>query len=390
MNFGYLYEEDGIYLTTMRNRMMSTSWDDVEFEYICEDLTCNHKGENCSAKLVDHGDDSASMEFYVKYQDKLIIFDSYAEDQESENGENDEEFCMDFRYKTDVYEANLDGTNRVKKLEFDGSIAVADAGKTVALIDNKLFFGGPLREYIETPINIDGTNGDPITAYDAAIYEVDLDDYTCKTYAEFFNDPDASWNFRMNIFDGEIYVCIDNSEEDKAVWYQINPKTDESKLIKEFSTGIPRLDGVMDDTIYYHYEDGGLILYTESIKDENSDTKEFLSLEGTTLDEKGYGLTAFILDDSIVVRTAASAEEGEDFSEFTWYDTNGEAIQTIKYDKDITGVTAVGDRLIYMTPYEEQEEWWCNKDNFDKLAENSTYIGSILGEEHDTIDAETN
>jgi hypothetical protein len=43
-----------------------------------------------------------------------------------------------------------------------------------------------------------------------------------------------------------------------------------------------------------------------------------------------------------------------------------------------------------MTPYEEQEEWWCNKDNFDKLAENSTYIGSILGEEHDTIDAETN
>jgi hypothetical protein len=118
MNFGYLYEEDGIYLTTVGDRMMSSSWDDVNFEYICEDLTCDHQGESCSAKLVDHGEGTVPLGFCVKYQDKLIIFDSYAEDKSPDGVETDVDFyAMDFRYQTDVYEANLDGTNRVKNLK---------------------------------------------------------------------------------------------------------------------------------------------------------------------------------------------------------------------------------------------------------------------------------
>jgi hypothetical protein len=390
MDFGYLFEEDGIYLTSSENRMMSTTWDDVDFEYICADLTCDHKGEGCSAKLVDHGDGIISSGFGVKYQDKLIIFDSYAELKSSDSVETDEDFyASDFRYKTDVYEANLDGTNRVKKLEFDGSIEATYVSNAVALIDNKIFFGGPLRDYTETPINEDGTTGEPTIEYDGAVYEVDLDNYTCKTYATFTDDPDPSWLYSMSIYDGNIYASEYNSVENKTRWYQINPETEKDLLLKEFSTGYPLLEGVIDDTIYYQDDEKNLTIYTSPINDSEKENV-FLTFEGTATEDAADIFNVFTLDDMILVQTSGSADEGNDYSEYTWYDTDGNAKKTVKYDKYITYADVVGDRIIYMTPYEEQEEWWCNKEDFENLEEKSTYIGSIFGREHDTIDAETN
>jgi hypothetical protein len=374
MNFGYFFEEDGIYLTTEENRMMSSSWEDVNFEYICEDLTCDHKGEDCSARLIENGDGTDSVEFYVKYQDKLIIFDSYA----VVDGEmNDTLWKTTQSYKTTVYEANSDGSNRVKKMEFDGSIAATSVSYAVALADDKLFFGGPMRDYVERPINEDGTLGDPYTEYDGAVYEIDLQNYTCKTYGDFYNDHDESWNYRMRIFDGGVYACVDNTQENKATWYQINQDTDESRMIKEFSSGFPWLDGVIDNQIYYHDIEEDLTLYT-SLMDDTEDESVFFTFDGTSL-------SVFILDDNIIVRTAASFDEGNDFSEFTWYNTEGKELKTVKYDKYITDVTVVGDRLVYMTPFEEKEEWWCDKADFENLEEKSTYIGSIWGREHDEL-----
>lgn len=373
LHYNYFYEEDGI-LYSSSDRFMYSEWNPVEFDYICTDLTCDHRQSDCSAIKVSQGD--IGGEFALYYNDKLIIIDSYSMNVDEGSSPEDDKITMSNTWKTDVYEADVDGTNRKKVQSFSGSVFSYVANAAV-LVNGKLYFGGATED--KTEIFLDDKTGvqtDVVVTYDDVIYCVDLNDYSIETFAETKGKDDSAYSYNMKVFDGHVYAIEYSSQADKAMWYRINIADNTCSEIIQFDSNMPRFVGAIEDTVYYYYEEEP-VLYAMDV--EKLEEREVLSVE---LDS----IYAWILDGQLLVQTDNSMEEGSYFSEYTLFDSEGNAGQVYHFDDYVTFFEGLGDKLIFVKPFDEgRSEWWCEKDDLADLLDKGIYIGDFLGSNNDKL-----
>ncbi len=374
MFYGYFYQEDGIFLTTYE-RFMYSGWDAPSFEYICTDLTCSHKQEDCSAKQVS-GDEDIVTQFGLYYDEKLVIVVSRGK-YEFLNGEDENVKITEDVYTTDVYEADPDGSNRRKVASFAGSGDRTNGPFSALLVGSRLYFGGPTKKREETTLNKEtGEMSDLKIFYDDAIYCVNLEDYSVQTYAETKEKSEDVYLYNMHVYDGYVYAIESDTQNGKGMWYRIDPQTDECKEIAHFDGDIPWFIGAIDDTVYYNYS-GDNHIYSLGIADSKEET--LISLD------EGMEAYAVVIDRQLVVETDESLEEGNYSVEYTLFDQDGNAGEVYQYDDYFTFADVIGDRIVFIKPFSEKEEWWCEKGDFAGILEKGTYIGDFIGASHDQL-----
>lgn len=375
LSFQYFYTDDCITMTSTE-RIMYSEWEPVEFDYICTDPSCSHLIESCSARTIER----SSNDFSIVYRNRLIILHSYFKSISNIDSENNME--LEINYYTDVYEADLDGSNRSKKLTFLGGIAAPQISHAAVLADGKIYFGGPT-ENVTKYVYEDGygvvNEEDSANRNSDAVYCLDLNDYTVETFADTQDRAGGdAWMYQLYEFDGFIYAIVSNFQDDCAVWYRIDPSMGECREILRFDSDIAVFCGAIEDTVYYYYDKHGETLYAKDIASEEE--KEIMSVS-----REGAHVIAFILDGKILFQTDGSFEDGSFMSEYALLDRDGNSLDIIHYDDYITFLDVVGNRLIYFRTNAEHDEWWVDKSELANLVENGVSIGTIWGEPQDTL-----
>lgn len=380
LSYGYFYQEDGICLTGA-GRFMYADWKEPEFEYICTDLTCDHVGSGCSARRIkQEGQDGG--EFCLRYEDRLIIMNSYSEWEEIKN---DDPAIMESQrhWYTDVYEADLNGTNREKKATIEGGLITENAPFAAVQAGDYVFFGGPSLEHRKIIMDSDtGLAEEEEESYDGAIYRIDLADYSCQKYGEHLNGEGTPSNYDVYVFDHYVYGMerFLKAEEDmeyteQARWFRIDLMTDECRFIREFSY-VPGFEGAIGDRLYYVNGEGDLYMLAMDAPEE-----EQLVMQAKG-DIRAYGI---VLDDEIMVATDGNMEGENRFSEYTWLDKDGQELRTVRYKEWVSPLDRIGDYFVYTVPFTEEPEWWCDMADIPELEEKSTYIGHFIGWKQDEL-----
>ncbi|MCM1056444.1 MAG: hypothetical protein NC517_02410 [Firmicutes bacterium] len=377
MSYGYFYGEEGI-VASSSERFLYSDWEPVDFDYICMDPTCSHQIESCSARAIQ---DEASYlrDFCLVYGERLIILHSFFQLTVDEVSEMTQDWII--AYQTDVYEADLDGSNRRKMTAFPGSIAYPDDTHAGILVDGKFYFGGPTeeRERIELDARGEWQTFEPWTT--DAIYCLDLNDYTTETFAATEDQAgDASaYQYKLYEYDGRIYAIISNYQGDSAVWYRIEPETGVCEEILRFDSNAARFQGAIGDTVYYTYDNSWDTLYARDILTE-AEEREIM----TITDEVVIAIP-FVIDGQILFMTNYCLE-GDDFmAEYAVLDRDGNVLDRIRYDDYITFLDVIGDKLLYFKNYPDYEVWWVDKDEIINLLEKGVRIGPLSGAKLDTL-----
>ena len=378
LSYGYFFEEDGIVVSSLE-RFMYSDWDPVEFDYICMDPTCSHLADSCSAHTLS-GELEIKRDFSLLYQDKLIILHAYWQLTINELSEAAEEWIT--VYQTDVYEADLDGSNRRKKATFSGSIY--DPGMTYAAIlaDGKLYFGGPTKERERIEL---GDQGEWLAFENwvsDAIYCLDLNDYTLETFAVTENKEGtaAAYMHQFYEYDDMIYGIISNFQGDSAVWYRIDPEAGVCEEIMCFDSNVARFHGAIGNTVYYWYENSWQTLYARDLAAETEE-REIISATGEDMI-----VIPFVLDGQLLCMTEYRYEGEDRMAEYMVLDPEGNILDRIRYDDYITFLDVVGDKIMYFRGYPGWEVWWAEKEDLKDLLDKGVRIGPLNGAKLDTLE----
>ena len=376
LSFGYFYGEDGIVVSS-GERFLYSDWEPVEFDYICMDPTCSHLNENCSARTIQD-EASALGDFCVAYQDRLIIFHAYF--QYVSNDTSKEVWDTSTVYQTDVYEADPDGSNRRKMATFSGMIGNPLVPHATALVEGKLYFGGPTEVRNKIEQDIPSGEQEIKTLVSAAVYCLDLNDYTIETFMVMENKEGAPvYKYQIYEFDGMIYWIINYVQDDDAILYRSDPGTGVCEEILRFDSCAVMFDGVIGNTVYYWYENSGKTLYARDIS-VGANEREIMTVSGENM-----FASAYILDGQLLIMTDRCIEAENRMTEYTVLDPEGKIVDTIRYDAYIDFLDVVGDKIIYFRGYPEWEVWWADKEDLTDLSEKGVRIGPLYGWRLDTL-----
>lgn len=381
LSYRYFYEEDGIALTSTEHFMYS-DWEPIEFDYICTDPTCSHLIGSCSARTISTVENTQE-DFSIVYQDHLVIVHPYFEWEFNENSETTVDVSN--IWHTDVYEADLDGSNRIKKATFSGAIGSTSITYAAILMDGKLYFGGPTET--RSVQKLDEETADVIELQNwisDAVYCLDLNDYTIETFVAAQDREGEGYQYQFYEFDGNVYAIMSNFMDDCAVWYRIHPATGECEEILRFDSNVARFYGAIGDTVYYTYENSEKTLYARDLT-EGAGEREIMTESGEDL-----SVCAFILDGQILFRTDCDYEGENRMTEYTVLDKEENILDTLHYDEYVTFLDVVGDKLIYFTTFSNEEERWADKADLANLLENGVCIGPFIGEKQDILSYEAN
>ena len=374
LHCGYFYQENKLNLTTKDHFMESESWNPIEFDYICQDITCNHKGVKCEAGFIASTDifredveRTGENIFSFEYNGKRIIVDTYLDECITEQQEMMQEWKM--LYKTDIYKANQDGSNRKLILSFDGGINSTAGANSAVLYNGKLYLGGIMNMTAMAKQNEKTQMIEALETYiNHAFYEIDMSTYEVKAIGKENCLLDGGYSYQVFQEGDWIYFIRYSSLNQKADWYVINNITGESRNIISFESETPYIEGIIDDCIIA-YKGNELYLY-------NWLEKDTMDMIYKSEDEN---LIASVLEDEIWVATDKSFDKGNDYIEYIVLDKNGNVIKNNYYSEYITFLEVMGERVVYLKPLtEEIEEWWCDWDQVETL-EGSTYIGTFFG-----------
>ena len=377
----YFYEGDGIVISS-GERFMYSDWGPVEFDYICMDPTCSHLSAGCSARAVSNEGEMLN-DFSLLYEDRLIILHAYREvDAETWSNEDSGTEITEYHdvYYTEVYEADPDGSNRRKKTTFPGAISNTIISYTAVLVDGKLYFGGPTEDWSRWEYENYGENMTSSFGFSDAIYCLDLNDYTLETFAVTKEKEGMGDMYQLYEYDGMIYAIESSFQEDRAVWYRIDPAAGGCEEILRFDSDVARFCGAIGDTVYYYYDaNSSEKLYARDIA-AGAEEQEIMRVAGENMD-----VMAFILDGQILFRTERSLEEGSRMTEYAVLDRDGNLLDTIRYNDYIVFLDVVGDKLIYFRMGSDWEHWWADKADLEDLVEKGTQVGPFTGNRLDTL-----
>ncbi|MDE6639019.1 MAG: hypothetical protein K2K63_00650 [Acetatifactor sp.] len=376
LSYGYFLGEEGIVISS-GERFLYSDWEPVEFDYICMDPTCSHLSESCSARTIQD-EASALGDFCVAYQDRLIIFHAYF--QYVSNDTSKEVWDTSTVYQTDVYEADPDGSNRRKMATFSGMIGNPLVPHAIALVEGKLYFGGPTEVRNKIEQDIPSGEQEITTLVSAAVYCLNLNDYTIETFMVMENKEGAPvYKYQIYEFDGMIYWIINYAQDDDAILYRSDPGTGACEEILRFDSCAVMFDGVIGNTVYYWYENSGKTLYARDIS-AGATEREIM-----TVTEEVMFASAYILDGQLLIMTDRCMEEENRMAEYTMLDPEGKILDTIRYDDYITFLDVVGDKIIYFRGYPEWEVWWADRADLTDLPEKGVRIGPLYGWRLDTL-----
>lgn len=212
-----------------------------------------------------------------------------------------------------------------------------------------------------------------------AIYCLDLNDYTLETFAVTENREGLGYQYQFYEYGGMIYGIISSFQEDRAVWYRIDPGAGVCEEILRFETNVARFQGAIGNTVYYYYDNSGKTLYAMDIA---AGAKE---REIITVTEEDMSLITFIFDGQILFMTDCSMEGENCMTEYAVLDRSGKVLDTIRYNDYITFLDAVGDKLVYYRTFADCDEWWADKENIADLTEKGVPIGPFYGPGLDTL-----
>ena len=380
---GYFYEEDGIVVSS-GERFLYSDWEPVDFDYLCMDPSCSHLGAGCSAHAVSN-EGKVTNDFSFLYRDRLIILHTYCEvDSETVTGEDagTEMMITEVResYYTDVYEADLDGSNRRKKADFQGGISNTVTAYSAVLADGKLYFGGPAERNSRWKYTDGGANMTSSFWLSDAIYCLDLENYTMETFAVTQDKEGQGDMYQLYEYDGMIYAVVSSFLDDRAVWYRIDPAAGTCEEFLRFDANVARFCGAIGDTVYYFYEDSPKTLYARDIAEEAAE-REIMTVTGEDMH-----VIAFVLDGQLLIQTDRVYEGENRMTEYALLDRDGNLLNTIRYDDYIVFLDAFGDKLIYFRMGSSGwEHWWADKEALTELVEAGTKLGPFQGSGLDTL-----
>lgn len=380
----YLFMEDGIGIA--EERFMFSDWENPEFLYTCTDFTCSHTKEGCTSLREQHTDDKRDIHHisskFVYYNDKMIIFDVYeiTQFQETVEGENTIVNKIINNRITDVYEADMEGGNRKLVHTFEGG---PESVGTCLLIDNEVVFGGAksitkISKYEEDEVHSS-------KECDEAIFALNLDNYSVKEYE--IDDSVSYGIYHMRAYDNYVYavlrtdvilgdggVVVDNADEK---WYRVDLENDTCELINEIEDKDVAFFGVIDNKMYYSYYND--IIYCREVGD-NTQEKEFIKINHDIP-------VGFIYDDMIAIMTEAENDGSNYKIKYVWYDSDGKELFSHEYNEWLIFSEVIGDRIIYMRPFEEGiPQLWIDKDDVEKLETDGTLIGNMSVKGIDNIE----
>ncbi len=374
LHCGYFYQDDKLSLATSKHFMESDSWNPVVFDYICQDISCNHKGAKCKASFIastdifrDDVERTGENIFSFDYNGKRIIVDTYLDECIIEQHEMMQECKM--LYKTDIYKANQDGSNRKLILSFDGGIDSNVGAHSAVLYNGKLYFGGKMNMAAMAKQNEETKMIESLeVCIDHAFYEIDMSTYKVKTIGKENCPLDGGYACQVFQEGDWIYFIRYSTLNQKADWYVTNNVTGESRKIISFESETPYIKGIIDDCIIANK---GNVLYRYDWLE-----KDTMDVIYTSEDENPV---VCVLEDEIWVATDKSFDKGNDYIEYMILDKEGNKVGTNSYSEYITFLEVMGERVVYVKPLTEDiEEWWCDWDKVSTL-EGSTYIGTCFG-----------
>lgn len=379
LSHDYFFGEDGLTAVSLE-RFLYSDWEPAEFDYICMDPTCSHQTESCSARRVQD-ENNMWKDFCFVYGDRLIILHSYFQLTVEEVSETVQDW--NHLYQTDVYEADLDGSNRRKVASFSGSMESPSMSYAAVLADGKLYFGGPSKELIRMEYDARGQFLTLETRIDDALYCLDLNDYTLETFAAVENKEvgdEEGYQYQVYEFDGMIYGIISCFQGDRAEWYRIDPGAGVCEEILRFDSHVARFQGAIGDTVYYTYENSWDTLYAKDIFAE-AEEREIM----TITDDVAMAIP-FVIDGQILFMTNYCIEGDNLMSEYTVLDPEGNILERIQYDDYIVFLDVVGDRILFFRGYPDSEIWWADRGELAELSEKGVRIGPFSGGKLDTME----
>ena len=379
LSYGYFFEKDGI-LVSAGERFLYSDWEPVEFDYICMDPTCTHLNDNCSARAVQ--DEAGTLkDFSLLYQDRLIILHVYSQNVLHDFSE--EVWDYSIMYQTEVYEADPDGSNRKKVAAFSGTIEVPAIPHAAVLADGKLYFGGPTEVRSRIEQDIQGGGQKSRTWVSAAVYCLDLNDYTIETFTVMEDkEGTPAYLYPIYEYDGMIYWMIHFIQDDSSVLYRSDPVGGICEEILRFDSSAVMFGGVIGDTVYYWYENGEKTFYARDIA-TGAEEREIMTVPG-----EGRVVISFVLDGQLLIMTDRCMEGADRMAEYTVLDPEGKALDTIRYDDYITFMDVVGDKIIYfkLNSDSEWEIWWVDKADLKDLTQKGVRLGPLNGANLDALE----
>ncbi len=359
----YYFSEDEILVAT-GDRFMSSDWDEIGFDYICTDPLCAHKSESCTAVSTL---DSAESMCAVEYNGKLIMLKEYEEFDREDISETIRKETK--KYYVDIYEAELDGSNRKHKLTVEGSVKSEDLYANVIVAGGYVWFGGTKSDCTISELDKGYTY-----SCENAVFAVDLSDYTVKEYALEKDVTALDCTNQFAVGEDGVYVSKYSSGENTTSIYYIDVGNDTCELI--FKGEKCHIIGELEDRLFY-YDDEGNMYYREL---SNPDEEKAFTGEGY---ETGG---AVIIRDTLAVMSKCVVQDGAYDIEYTFYDGLGNVVEKQAYDKYVGFYGEIGDKILYVNPFDKEGMWWTDTDDLSKVPETGIYIGTFLGYEHDTLD----
>lgn len=362
IHYSYFYKNDEI--TISDKRYMNSGWDNVEFNYACNDSECTHVNDYCTAIINDKTTEKPCS-IHFNHNGKMIVFDT-VDNKKRATMDSDNIFGREFYRTTDIYEVDTESLKWTKVGTFDGGIQTSTLSYVAVKLDNIVVFGG-IKE-----ITIGDKNGHDCTG---AVYFVNLDDYSVQ---EYILNENTKYPYRLyNIYeyDGYVYVStgcdFTTSEKEHTIhekWYRIDLVNGTCDLVAEFNEEVWFL-GAIGDVIYYTYYDNNI--YCREIG-KSSDEQLYMTVD---MQEA----IAFVHDDKVAVMTDCDNFGNAGAVEYTWYDVAGNKLETHKFDEWIIFLDVVGDRLIYLKPFSSENGWWIDKNKVSEINTSGTYIGDYRG-----------
>ncbi|MCM1056441.1 MAG: hypothetical protein NC517_02395 [Firmicutes bacterium] len=376
LSYGYFYGEDGDGISvSSTERFMYSDWEPVEFDYICMEPTCSHRGGTCSARTIS-GTGDEKKDFSFIFKDRLIILHGYSQLVDNESSESVWDHST--VYQTDVYEADPDGRGRRKVATFSGMISSPIITHAAVLVDGKLYFGGPTEVRDRTEQNPGSGAMTTRSWVSDAVYCLDLNDYTIETFADKENWEGMA-QYQVYEYDGMIYGIMSDFSKDRAVWYRIDPEAGSCDEILRFDSNVASFMGAIGDTIYYRYDASGKTLYARDIS-ADAEEREIMTAAGEDMTA-----VVFVLDGQILFMTDCRMEEKDPMTEYAVLDPGGKVLDTFRYNDYITFLDVVGDKLIFYRTYAGCDEWWADKEDLPDLTEKSEPIGPFFGTMLDSV-----
>lgn len=376
INYSYYFNDEGM-LCYNGKRLMCSDWEDIKFDYVCTDPICEHTTDSCTTIILSESErENGKDSFVVEYDGKLIIFEKDILCKSEPVGSD--KIKTTEKYYTKVYEAELDGSSRKHKLTVEGTTLSDKMTSGVIVVGGQVWFGGPKECIMVAKYATEDSVSEVVDTtykYDDGIYRVDLVDYTVNEYVTTAENIPFDYAVQFSVDDKNLYYTKQSATTGKKIIGHIDLLTQTNTELCQVESNIYQI-GALGNKFIYDNENK-----IEYIDINNSKEVKLLNAPKTEL-----GVIAGVVDDKLAVLTAYTENEGAYQIEYTFYDEDLNVVEKHTYDDYFVFWTTIGEKIVYVKPFAKQQMWWKETEDFVDLLENATYIGSFLGNEHDSLD----